>query len=282
MWAVHSLTKVVSSAAATTEFMSSNVPSAVVLAALGTMAVKHAIEQQARSVPVRPWRRELLGRTALSVPPSGDFRHGARRQNWRFGAAVGFIIGGGLVYGSPAMAACMAGNPGASDFICSGADTNIAIAGGVTNTTVVLQGDTVSGAPGQVGVSTTGAGTLGFALNGASSITSAGGNALSLTTVDGDLSTNASPPNTSGINGINGVISATGGRGVNAITTGLGNILLNMGAPRLTARWPCSTAATISGTASRCTVLARSTEARPTLRSVAAPSIEVPETSSDR
>src|ERR1700687_5932009 len=208
-----------------------------VLAALGTMAVKHAIERQARSVPGGPpgriWRGELLGRTGVSVPPSGNFWPGARRQKWTFGAAVGFLVGG-LMYGSPAMAACVAGNPGGNDFICSWADTNIAISGGATNTTVVLQGDTVSGAPGQVSVSTTGTGTLGFALNGASSITSAGGNALTLTTVNGDLSTNPSPPNISGVNGINGVISATNGRGVNAITTGLGSILLNFSAPTLT------------------------------------------------
>jgi hypothetical protein len=70
MWAVHSLTKVASPAAAT-EFMSSNVPSAVVLAALGTMAVKHAIEQQARSVPVRRWRRECWAELRSVFRPAG-------------------------------------------------------------------------------------------------------------------------------------------------------------------------------------------------------------------
>src|SRR6202022_2689178 len=207
-----------------------------VLAALGTMAVKHAIERQARSVPGGPpgriWRGELLGTTGVSVPPSGNFWPGARRQKWTFGAAVGFLVGG-LMCGSPAMAACVAGNPGANDFICSGTDTNIAISGGGTNTTVVLQGDTVSGAPGQGSASTTGAATLGFALNGASSITSAAGNALSLSSVNGSLATNPSPPNASGVNGISGVISATNGRGVNAITTGQGGILLDFGASTL-------------------------------------------------
>src|SRR5216683_2764938 len=124
------------------------------------MAVKHVVEQQARSILVRRWRQELLGRTALSVPHSADFHHGARRQKWTRGAAVGFIMGGGLIYGSPAMAACVAGNPGANDFICLGTDTNIAIVGGSTNTTVVLQGDTVL-PPGHVSVSTTGPATLG-------------------------------------------------------------------------------------------------------------------------
>ena len=141
-----------------------------------------------------------------------------RRWSARYGLLTSTILTSGLllVLGPvpPGWAACAPGNPGAFDVICSGSNPSISLLFGSNNSTAVLQGATV--APGGAVVTTTGAGSLGFAMDAGSSITAVGADALFLSTGSGPLSSTASPPNSSGINGISGALSATGGVGINA------------------------------------------------------------------